>query len=179
MNFKLSKRSLSRLDGVDRDIEIIQSYIPYGSAYQEPDTIIIHSMGEYIQDEGNSEIYHHAVAFLNDYKLSAHALIAPNGSVFLCRSPNEGAWHARGHNKNTIGVEFLVSGEHNYSTFLEAIKSPYITDRQLASGVSLCKQWINEYDIKKIKRHSDISPGRKVDPGDGFNWDYFLTLLGE
>ena len=154
---------------------MINSYIPHGSSYQEPDTIIIHSMGEYICDPDPK----HAVAFLNDYKLSAHALIAPDGEIFFCRSPNEGAWHARGHNKNTLGIEFLVAGEHNYFTFLEAIKSPYLTDKQLAAGVQLCKQWMNEYAIKEIKRHSDVSPGRKVDPGTGFPWDYFLTLLDE
>ena len=156
-----------------------QSYIPYGGDYQEPDTIIIHAMGEHIQDETIPDLYNHAVSFLNEYKLSAHALVAPDGEIFHCRAPNEGAWHARGHNKNSIGIEFLVAGEHNYGTFLETIKSPYLTDKQLASGVSLCKEWINEYNIKTIKRHSDVSPGRKVDPGRGFPWEYFLGLIGD
>jgi len=155
---------------------MINAYIPHGGSYQEPDTIIIHSMGEFINDGTQTQ---HAVAFLNEYKLSAHALIAPDGEIFHCRAPNEIAWHARGYNKGSIGIEFLVQGEHTYQTFIESIKSPYLTDKQLASGVALCKQWINEYNIKEILRHSDISPGRKVDPGNGFPWEYFLTLLGE
>lgn len=153
----------------------IPAYIPYGGAVQNPDTIIIHSMGEYITDNGQPQ---HAAAFLNEYKLSAHALVAPNGDVFMCRAPEEEAWHARGHNKNSLGIEFLVAGEHTYKSFIETIKSPYITDKQLKAGVELVTRWLNNYDITTITRHSDVSPGRKVDPGIGFPWDYFLSLLG-
>lgn len=154
---------------------MIEYYLEDGADYQEPNRIIVHAMGEYICDPDPI----HATKFLEKLNLSAHFLIAPDGNVWNCRSPNEGAWHARGHNKNSIGIEFLVKGEHTYKTFLETIKSPYLTDKQLKSGVHLCKRLMDEYNIRTIERHSDVSPGRKVDPGNGFPWDYFLTLLGE
>lgn len=155
--------------------EATNSFIPHGGGFQKPTEIVVHSMGEYIKDGDRPQ---HAVAFLNEYGLSAHALIAPSGDVFVCRADNEGAWHARGHNKNSLGIEFLVAGEHDYRSFVDTIKSPYLTDLQLEAGVDVCKRWMRKHDIKTISRHSDISPGRKVDPGSGFPWDYFLTLLG-
>jgi len=101
--------------------EIINAHIPYGGGKQRPTEIIVHCMAENIQNENNPEVYDHAVAFLNEYKLSAHALIAPNGDIYRCRFDEEQAWHARGHNKNTLGIEFLVQGDHNYGSFVENI----------------------------------------------------------
>lgn len=155
---------------------MIESYIPYGGGHQTPDTIVIHAMGEYIKDGATPQ---HAVAFLNELKLSAHYLVAPSGDVYHCRSDDEIAYHARGHNTNSIGIEFLVQGDHDYRSFIDTIKSPYLTNLQFESGVDLVKQCMNDHPIKTITRHSDISPGRKVDPGNGFPWDYFLKQLGE
>ena len=41
------------------------------------------------------------------------------------------------------------------------------------SLISLCKELKNKYDIKEdwVVGHSEISPGRKLDPGDKFNWE--------
>ena len=157
--------------------DIINAHIPYGGGKQRPTEIIVHCMGEHIQNEKNPEVYDHAVAFLNEYKLSAHALIAPNGDIYRCRFDEEQAWHARGHNKNTLGIEFLVEGEHDYGSFVDTIKRPYLTKLQMESGLLMVKDWLQLHDIKSIKRHSDISPGRKVDPGAGFPWDHFLGKL--
>lgn len=142
-----------------------------GTVINNPDTVVVHAMGEYIGRD-------HAVLFLNKLKLSAHALIAPDGSVYRCRRDDQRAWHARGHNTNSLGIEFLVPGEHDYSSFLSAIKNPYLTDAQRQAGLDQVREWLMLRPIKTITRHSDISPGRKVDPGDGFPWVDFLHDLG-
>lgn len=160
-------------------MKIIDAYIPYPETKVKntPKRIIIHCMGENIQDENNPEVFNHAVAFLNEYRLSAHYLIAPDGTVFQCRPDNERASHARGHNTDTIGIEFLVQGDHNYGSFLESIKTPYLTNVQFDAGVELVDNLMQTHDIQSIVRHSDVSPGRKVDPGLGFPWDYFLRRI--
>ena len=155
--------------------DIINAHIPYGGGKQRPTEIIVHCMAEYIDDHKSTP--QHAAAFLNEYKLSAHALIAPNGDIYRCRFDEEQAWHARGHNKNTLGIEFLVEGEHDYGSFVDIIKRPYLTKLQMESGLLMVKDWLQLHDIKSIKRHSDISPGRKVDPGAGFPWKHFLEKL--
>lgn len=131
-------------------------------------------MGEYLLDPDPV----HAQAFLAKYKLSAHLLVAPDGDVYVCRDEDRRAWHARGFNTNSLGVEFLVEGEHNYGTFLEAIKQPYITTAQWESGVDAVRSWVDTYNITEVLRHSDVSPGRKLDPGEGFPWQDFLNRLG-
>lgn len=154
--------------------KIITDLIDFGGGKQEPDTIIIHAMGEYIID-GNETL--HAVDFLKKYKLSAHALFAPNGDIYRCRKDEDIAWHARGHNKNSLGYEFLVPGEHTYRTFVETIKEPYVLGDQMTAALEFIKIALQEHNIKTIKRHSDVSPGRKVDPGEGFPWEFLTRNL--
>ena len=144
-----------------------------GARRNAPKLIVVHSMGEFILDPQPI----HATDFLAKLGLSAHALIAPDGTVYICRDDDQGAYHARGYNTDSLGVEFLVEGHHDYSTFLEAIKADYITLDQWDAGIEAVKSWVEAYNVPrdKIVRHSDISPGRKVDPGAGFKWDKFIT----
>lgn len=143
-----------------------------GSRRNNPKLVVVHCMGEYILDPQPI----HAVDFLAKLGLSAHALVEPSGDIYICRDDDQGAYHARGYNTDSLGIEFLVVGHHTYGSFLEKIKSPYVPDEQFEAGVEAVKSWVETYDIPMVKvvRHSDISPGRKVDPGAGFPWDKFL-----
>lgn len=153
---------------------ILNKRLDHGFQRQSvPDMIIVHSMAQVIDSEPDYEAWD----LLNMMKLSAHALIHPDGLIVRCRNDNEGAYHAKGFNRTSLGVEFLVEGLHTYGSFLNRIKEPdWLTDEQYESGVTLLRDWIKKYSIKQpsIMRHSDVSPGRKFDPGDGFPWDAFL-----
>jgi len=143
-----------------------------GSGTFSPRMVVIHAMGEFLLDPNPI----HATDFLEKLGLSAHALVDPNGDVYITRDDDQGAYHARGYNKESFGIEFLVEGYHTYGTFLEAIKTDWITEAQWDAGIITVKKWISNYHIprEKVVRHFDISPGRKVDPGTGFNWHKFL-----
>ena len=154
MNYKMEKKPLTK--GVKR---------------QTPDRIIVHSMSEFLVVDGK-EI--HAYDFLKKIGLSAHALICPDGTVIKCREDNQGAYHAKGFNRNSLGVEFLVSGVHSYDGFKKTIETPYLTFDQHVAGVELLRQWRLVHEIKSIDKHSDLSPNRKKDPGQGFPWKQFL-----
>ena len=156
-------------------MKTIDLFIPYGGGPQKPDSIVVHAMGEYIMNRDDQFV--HASTFLNDYKLSAHILVTPGGDLIRCRSDNKIGWHAKGHNTSSLGIEFLVPGEHNYVTFISAIKEPYLTKTQYAAGVDAIIEWRNLYKIQKVDRHSDLSPERKVDPGDGFPWNDFKQRI--
>lgn len=143
-----------------------------GGGAQTPDRIIVHCMGEHIEYEG--EVLH-AYDFLKKIGLSAHALICPDGTIIRCREDDEGAYHARHFNKNTLGVEFLVEGTmHSYRDFKQAIKKPYLKFDQYCAGVELLREWCSKHTIKSIDRHSDTDPKRKIDPGAGFNFKQLL-----
>ena len=155
---------------------IINEPLEAGNKYNKPKMIVVHAMGEFLLDPHPI----HASDFLAKLGLSAHALVAPNGDVYICRDDDEGAYHARGYNTDSLGIEFLVEGHHNYGSFLEAIKADWVTIAQWDAGIHVVHDWVHEYEIptEKIVRHSDISPGRKVDPGAGFKWTKFLQKVG-
>ncbi len=156
-------------------MNIIERPLQHGTEYNNPNRIVIHAMGEYINDP-DPEL---AVDYLDRAGLSAHALILPNADVMICRRPDQGAYHARGFNADSLGVEFLVAGDHNYASFKTAIDTPYVLPAQLSAGVELVKHWQSLYNITHIDRHSDLSPDRKIDPGRGFDWAKFKQLISE
>ncbi len=147
---------------------MISMHLPHGRGVNLPTTVIIHSMAEYIEA---GETDYSAWGLLKSLGLSAHYLVTPTGVVIQCREDDEIAWHARGHNTNSIGIEVLVAGEHTYETFIERIKTPWVYGEQYTALVGLCKR----FEGLSFKRHSDVSPGRKFDPGEGFQWETFLT----
>ena len=140
-----------------------------GSPRNTPNKIIVHAMAEYIHDG----IDYHAVDYLKKLGLSAHSLITPSGVNIRCRNDTQGAYHAKNHNIDTLGIEILVPGVHTYISFLNKMKTEYITDVQYSSLVDQCRKWIELYDIVDVLRHSDIDPDRKKDPGS-LNWQQFL-----
>ena len=146
----------------------IYQHLNYGGGTQNPTKIIVHAMGEFIHSN-DGDFY--AVQWLNKLHLSAHCLITPSGSIIRCREDSLMAWHARGFNDNTLGVEFLVPGLHDYETFKEAIQTDWVSLPQLSAGIELIKRWRLVWPIEGILRHSDVSPERKVDPGSGFPFD--------
>ncbi len=141
--------------------------LPHGGGVNLPKEVIIHAMAEYI--EAGEEDFS-AWQLLNSMGLSVHYLVTPTGVQIQCRDDDKIAWHARGHNINSIGIEVLVAGEHTYETFIERIKTPWVYGEQYTSLVGLSKR----FEGLSFKRHSDVSPGRKFDPGEGFQWETFL-----
>jgi len=156
-------------------MNIIYEPLENGARRNNPKMIVVHCMGEFLLDPHPI----HASDFLAKIGLSAHVLITPTGDAIICRDDDQGAYHAKGYNTNSLGIEFLVPGHHTYGTFLETIKSPYVGTEQWEAGVTAVRRWREAYDIPltKIFRHSDLSPGRKVDPGTGFDWDKFLDEI--
>ena len=157
-------------------MQIANIPIEFGGGHQKPNRIIIHAMGEFI-DDGTGRVYS-AVDWLKNLKLSVHSLVTPSGVDIRCRDDDQIAWHAKGYNANSLGMEFLVPGVHNYESFLTAIKTEYLTAEQYQAGVDQVREWMDQLSIGRIDRHSDVSPGRKQDPGEGFPWQQFLHDTG-
>lgn len=152
-----------------------------GEKINNPELVVVHAMAEYIKDP--EPLF--APNFLEKYRLSVHALIVPNGDVMICRQDNQRGSHARGFNTDSLGVEFLVPGAHRYGSFVKAMETDWVTPDQWDAGLELVQLWCNKHNInpldadtkKGVKRHSDISPGRKVDPGGGFKWNEFINAI--
>ena len=141
----------------------------YGRQRTKPiKKIVWHCMSEIIDADG---AYYYSVNYLSILGLSAHAMITPSGVVIRCRKDSQTAYHAKGHNDMSLGVEVLIPGCHNYGEFLKAIKKPYMTHVQKVALYELFQSWCRKYNLSRadICRHSDLSPN-KFDPGSGADW---------
>lgn len=151
-------------------MNILYDMLDHGKEGNYPSKIVIHAMSELFWVNGETLT---ARNFLNSIGLSAHALIHPDGDITICRSIDQTAYHARSHNHNSLGIEFLVPGLNDYSEFVNAIKSDWVSPAQYDSGVELVKEYIHDAGPQLLIRHSDLDPARKVDPGAGFKWTDF------
>tara|TARA_B100001741_G_scaffold303519_1_gene293727 strand:- start:112 stop:822 length:711 start_codon:yes stop_codon:yes gene_type:complete len=110
-------------------------------------------------------------------KVSCHYLINRKGLIFKLVKDENVAWHAgksmwqkfRNLNKNSIGIELVNRGHRfGYQVFPKA---------QITTLIHLCKILKKKYKIKNkfILGHSDVSPLRKIDPGEKFPWQYLSS----
>ena len=103
---------------------------------------------------------------ISDLRVSAHFLIRRDGELIQFVSCLQRAWHAGVSswggrdrcNDFSIGIE------------LEGCDDLPFDDRQYLRLVSLIESLRTCYPIGSIVGHSDISPGRKTDPGPCFDW---------
>ncbi len=103
-----------------------------------------------------------------EFEVSAHYLIDQSGQVFELVHPNMRAWHAGKSfwagecdiNSVSIGIELCNLGNHPYPA------------AQMAALQQLLGNLCARYDIDRhqIWGHSDVSIGRKTDPGPRFDW---------
>jgi AmpD protein len=113
---------------------------------------------------------------LEGLRVSAHYFIDREGEVIELVDPDQMAWHAgestfagrQGCNTFSIGIELEGSPEHPF------------TDGQYLALEELCLLLMERYPLitpDKIVGHSDISPGRKEDPGPLFAWGRLRDAL--
>jgi len=111
-------------------------------------------------------------------KVSAHYLIAEDGTVLRMVAEKDRAWHAgasswRGiHDVNSasIGIELVNPGhEYGYRPF---------PDEQMSALIPLVALIKDRYQITRgnVVGHSDVAPARKNDPGELFPWSKLARL---
>ncbi len=105
-------------------------------------------------------------------EVSAHFFVRRDGALWQFVSGDERAWHAgrscwRGRencNDDSIGVE------------LEGLEGERFEDAQYETLAWLCRALAQRYPIAHIAGHEHVAPGRKQDPGPGFDWARLQTL---
>jgi len=104
-------------------------------------------------------------------KVSAHYVLAEDGTLYRLVPEHLTAWHAgrsywRGRealNASSIGIEIvnLHGDRHDYP------------EKQVEALIKLCREVIARHPAivpRNVVGHSDIAPQRKVDPGVRFPW---------
>ncbi len=109
-------------------------------------------------------------------RVSAHALIRRDGTPIQFVPFGARAWHAgisqyQGRaacNDFSIGIELEGTDDTPYEL------AQY---RTLAALIAALLRCYPSLDASRIVGHSDIAPGRKLDPGVKFEWDTLRQLL--
>ena len=102
------------------------------------------------------------------FEVSAHYLIGGDGRLWQMVAEDQRAWHAgvgewaglADVNSRSIGIELDNRGDHPFS------------HRQMATLEDLLPQIMQRWAIppEGVIGHSDMAPGRKIDPGRHFDW---------
>jgi AmpD protein len=155
---------------------------PYQS---QVDLIVLHSISLPPGQYGGNEVAqlftnqldwqaHPYFKQIEGLQVSAHFFIKRTGKLLQFVSCNDRAWHAgascyRGRsncNDDSIGIE------------LEGLEGDAFEEAQYETLHTLCAAIMARYPIEHIAGHEHIAPGRKIDPGPGFNWRLFQKNLG-
>lgn len=110
---------------------------------------------------------------LRGLRVSAHFVVRRDGRLLQFVSCEQRAWHAgasawRGRencNHYSIGIE------------LEGLEGSAFEPPQYTQLARLLRALAARYPIAEAVGHEDVAPGRKFDPGAGFDWALLRRLL--
>ena len=116
--------------------------------------------------------------FLDIHQLtvSSHVLIRRDGEIVQYVPFHKRAWHAGQSNycgrercnDFSIGIELEGSDDTPFED---------VQYRRLAELITVLVSTYPNLSLQHIAGHSDISPGRKTDPGPHFNWQKLRDIL--
>ncbi|MDB5569423.1 MAG: N-acetylmuramoyl-L-alanine amidase [Hyphomicrobiales bacterium] len=145
--------------------------------YAAPDAIVLHYTGlrrgeaeaAWRADPGGE-----ALRWLRDPQscVSSHYVVKEDGRILQLVPESRRAWHAgvsfwRGStdlNSHSVGVEIVNAGHFGGLPDFPAV--------QIKAVIALCRDIAARHAIapERVLAHSDIAPGRKIDPGERFPW---------
>jgi AmpD protein len=150
-----------------------------------PDLVVLHSIslppgvygGRQVQQLFTNQLDWNVHPYFQQIKglqVSAHFYIGRNGDLWQFVSCDQRAWHA--------GVS-SYQGRENCNDFsigieLEGLEGDLFEQSQYEALLALIPAIAQHYPINGIAGHEHIAPGRKADPGSGFEWPLLQRALG-
>lgn len=146
-----------------------------GSGATRPDSIILHYTGMPSASE--------ALLWLANpvSQVSCHYFVFEDGRIWQMVPENRCAWHAgRGSwhgetdmNSRSIGIEIAHPGHDLTVEGPLPPPGPEFPEAQIEAVIRLVADIAARWKIapERILAHSDIAPGRKIDPGETFPWE--------
>jgi N-acetyl-anhydromuramoyl-L-alanine amidase len=99
-------------------------------------------------------------------QVSSHFVIRRDGELLQFVSCDERAWHA-GRSTWRGRVE---CNDYGLGIELEGLEGESFEDAQYEALARLLKALAARYPIAAVAGHEHVAPGRKQDPGPGFDW---------
>ena len=109
--------------------------------------------------------------------VSSHLFIKRTGEIIQFVPFTNRAWHAG----RSVFESCEECNDYSIGIELEGTDDDPYTEAQYQSLTSITQSLMLEYpELNKdhIVGHSDISPGRKTDPGESFDWKKYFEALG-
>lgn len=132
----------------------------------EPDLLILHYTGM-----GTGQAAEDWLCMPESH-VSCHYIVHEDGGIVQMVREADRAWHAGAGswfgrddlNSFSIGVEIVNPGHE--------AGCPLFPDRQIEQVVALSRDICARWNIaaERVLGHSDVAPGRKIDPGECFPW---------
>ena len=148
------------------------------------DLIVVHSISLPPGEYGNGAVQQLFTNTLNwdahpyyqnirGLQVSSHFFVDRTGALWQFVNCDQRAWHAgpssyRGRsncNDDSIGIE------------LEGLEGLTFEPAQYNTLITLCRDIAARYPIRHVAGHEHIAPGRKHDPGPGFDWTDLQNTL--
>lgn len=149
------------------------------------DLLVLHSIslppgqfgGQAVQQLFTNQLDWNAHPYFKQIKglqVSTHFFIQRSGELWQFVSCDERAWHAgQSHfagrdncNDFSIGIE------------LEGLEGDTFEPAQYDTLAALLPALLQHYPVQHIAGHEHIAPGRKADPGVGFDWAFLQRCSG-
>ncbi len=139
-----------------------------------PDCVVLHYTGMAAASE--------ALLWLANplAQVSCHYFVFEDGRIFQMVPERARAWHAgksfwQGEtdmNSRSIGIEIANPGHDLSRMPPQPGQYPDFPPGQIAAVTALAKDVVARWRMnpQRVLAHSDIAPGRKVDPGERFPW---------
>jgi len=111
---------------------------------------------------------------LKNVRVSAHFFVRRDGSLVQFVSTLARAWHAGASNfeGRTRCNDFSIGVE------LEGTDTLPYEDTQYRTLAVLTCALRSRHPLRAVRGHEHIAPGRKTDPGPGFDWPRYLEEAG-
>lgn len=156
----------------------------------EVDQVVLHAIGEWVVDatnlggKGRGQVWH-CTDWLRAIGRSTHAFVLPDGLVVREVDSWYKAWHARGHNSRSVGLEFVLRGVWPWNKFQAAMRGERDDAAYAPAQLRAAEDWVRaraiEHDFRltelSVRTHRQLDPERKLDPGDVFPLDDFLAAV--
>jgi AmpD protein len=119
---------------------------------------------------------HEYFAQIGPLRVSSHLVVARTGEITQYVKLTDRAWHAgvssyqgrEACNDFSVGVELEGTDTHPYEPVQYQVLAQVVG--------ALCAAY-PAFSPDRVVGHSDIAPGRKTDPGAGFDWPYARRLI--